>query len=239
MPGPTRLSKRVIELTGCSRSEADRYIEGGWVRVDGAVVELPQHMVDREAIEIDPKATLEPLEPVTIVLHKPAGVDVADPRAAVALVTEETHWDDDPSGIRLLRKHRSGLVPVFPLDADASGLLAFTQDPRAQRRFEEEADRFEHEYTVELTAQPRPEAVSRFGKGLEVDGRRIPPSNVSLQSEQRLRFALKGVSAGQIRRMCTQVGFGVVSVKRVRVGRISLGKTPVGKWRYLASQQRF
>ena len=34
---PVRLSKRLIEQLGCSRREAELYIEGGWVTVDGIV----------------------------------------------------------------------------------------------------------------------------------------------------------------------------------------------------------
>ena len=36
---PVRLAKRVAELMGCSRSEAERYIEGGWVTVNGTVID--------------------------------------------------------------------------------------------------------------------------------------------------------------------------------------------------------
>ena len=42
---PTRLDRRLVELVGCSRGEAAKYIEGGWVRVDGEVVDAPQHLV--------------------------------------------------------------------------------------------------------------------------------------------------------------------------------------------------
>ncbi len=41
MNEPVRLAKRVAALVPCSRSEAEQYIEGGWVRVDGQVVEEP------------------------------------------------------------------------------------------------------------------------------------------------------------------------------------------------------
>ena len=53
MTEPSRLSKRVAELARCSRADADLYIEGGWVSVDGKVIEAPQHMVTDEYIEID------------------------------------------------------------------------------------------------------------------------------------------------------------------------------------------
>ena len=39
MTEPVRLSKRVADMVPCSRREAEQYIEGGWVRVDGQVVE--------------------------------------------------------------------------------------------------------------------------------------------------------------------------------------------------------
>ena len=67
----------------------------------------------------------------------------------------------------------------------------------------------------------------------------LPPCKVSWQNETRLRFAIKAVQGGQLRAMCEQVGLEVVSIRRLRIGRISLGKLPVGQWRYLAAGERF
>ena len=58
MTEPVRLSKRVAELVGCSRSEAEQYVQGGFVRVDGAVVEEPQFKVSGETVTLDPDARL-------------------------------------------------------------------------------------------------------------------------------------------------------------------------------------
>ena len=73
MTEPVRLAKRVAEMFSCSRSEAEQYIAGGWVRVDGQLVEEPQFRVQFEKIELDPNARLAPIEPVTILLNKPPG----------------------------------------------------------------------------------------------------------------------------------------------------------------------
>jgi 23S rRNA pseudouridine2604 synthase len=72
MTDPVRLAKRLAELVPCSRREAELYIAGGWVRVDGQVVEEPQFMVAQQKVELDPAATLTPVEPVTILFHQPA-----------------------------------------------------------------------------------------------------------------------------------------------------------------------
>src|SRR3546814_17902254 len=82
MSDPVRLSKRVADLAGCSRTEAEQYIKGGWVSVDGHVVEDPAHPVSIEVVTVDPAARLERVEPATILLHKPVGFDAIRCRKA-------------------------------------------------------------------------------------------------------------------------------------------------------------
>ena len=91
---PVRLAKRVAELMPCSRSEAEQYIEGGWVSVDGRVVEEPQFRVAHQRVEISPDASLLGLGEVTLLLHKPAGHE--------ALLLPTHHANSDRSGIRPL-----------------------------------------------------------------------------------------------------------------------------------------
>ena len=50
MPDPIRLAHRVAELAGCSRADAELYIQNGWVSVDGRVVEAPNHPVADEHV---------------------------------------------------------------------------------------------------------------------------------------------------------------------------------------------
>ena len=74
---------------------------------------------------------------------------------------------------------------------------------------------------------------------MSFNGRGLPACKVSWQNETRLRFALKGVQAGQIASMCADVGLDVVTMKRIRIGRIPLAKMLVGEWRYLPADERF
>ncbi len=245
MPDPIRLAHRVAELVGCTRANAEQYIQNGWVSVDGRVVEAPQHAVNGEHVELHPDARLEPVEPATLLLHKPVGYDtIRGSRPAAALVTPKTHWADDPSGVRMLKRHFQRLTPLVPLDADASGLMVLSQDGRVLRRLMENADQIEHEYLVEVSGQIAPYGLRRLNQGLAYGGRTLPPCKVSWQNEIRLRFAIKDVRNGQLRDMCAQVGLDVVSIRRLRIGRIPLGKgpdgsLPPGKWRYLPAGEKF
>ena len=245
MSDPVRLAQRVAELFALSRNEAEQVIRNGWVSVDGVVVEAPQHRVTVEHVALDPAARVEAVEPATLLLHKPAGIDAIDgAHPAVALVTPETRWADDPSGVRLLQRHFHRLTPLVPLDTEASGLMVLTQDGRVWRRLTEDADQIEHEYIVEVAGTLGPYGLGQLAHGIQIDGRTLPACKVSWQNETRLRFAIKGARNGQLRAMCAQVGLDVVSIRRLRIGRIALGKGPAGAmppgaWRYLPVGEKF
>ncbi|HAL40619.1 MAG TPA: RNA-binding protein [Polaromonas sp.] len=249
MTEPVRLAKRLAEMRSCSRREAEQYIEGGWVTVDGVVVEEPQFRVQNQTIELSADASVLALTPVTLLLHKPAGYEAglggaADSKAvpAAQLLSAATQSPSDRSGIRPLKKHFSGSELVTPLATAASGLVVLTQDWRVARKLREDASVLEHEVLVEVTGEIKAgglERLNRIDHGFTFKGVLLPPAKVSWQSEARLRFALKGEIPGQIAYMCESVGLKVQSMKRIRVGRVPMSQLQPGQWRYLLPHERF
>jgi 23S rRNA pseudouridine2604 synthase len=190
MTESVRLAKRLAEMLQCSRRQAEQYIEGGWVTVDGVVVEEPQFRVAAQLIEVAKDASL--LEPtsVTLLMHKPAGHE-----ADLLLATRSP---DDQSGIKQLRKHFSSAELVSPLAIAASGLVVFTDDWRVARKLREDAAVMEHEVIVDVSGDIKPgglERMNRADHGFTFNGVPLPPAKVSWQNETRLRFALKGGAA--------------------------------------------
>ena len=249
MTETVRLAKRLAEMLPCSRREAEQYIEGGWVRVDGVMVEEPQFRVLGQKIELDPDASLLALTQVTLLLHKPAGYAAglegqggAALPAAAQLLTAENRAKDDHSGIGLLKKHFSAQTLLTPLATPASGLLVFSQDWRISRKLSEDAAVLEHEVIVDVAGEliagglPR---LNRVDHGFTFNGVLLPSAKVSWQNETRLRFALKGERPGQIAYMCECVGLKVLAMKRIRVGRVPMSSLPLGQWRYLQTHERF
>ena len=240
MTEPDRLSKRVAEMFACSRSEAEQYIAGGWVRVDGQVVEEPQFRVASQTITLDPNASLAPIEPVTILLNKPPGYHTGEgANPALSLLTPASHAANDDSGIRVLKKHFANLTSTTPLETDASGLVVFTQNWHVARKLGDDADSIEHEVIVEVAGELIPHGLKRLNHGLIFNGRALPPCKVSWQNETRLRFAIKAARLGQIAHMCERVGMTVLSMKRIRIGRVPMAQLPLGQWRYLRADERF
>lgn len=237
MAEPIRLAKRVAAQAGCSRREAELLIEGGWVKVDGRVVEEPPARVaDEQRVEIDPAATPEALAPVTLLVNKPPATNEAQLRQLLAAANL---WPEDRSGIRPRKKHFSQLEALLPLPAPAEGLSVFSQDHRIVRKLTEDARVIEQEVIVEVAGTIAPGGLARLGHGLAWQGRPLPPVKVSWQNETRLRFALKGIAPDDVPWMCEQVGLRVVALKRIRIGRVPMAQLAPGQWRYLPEGERF
>jgi 23S rRNA pseudouridine2604 synthase len=233
---PQRLSKVVAALVPCSRREAEQYIAEGWVRVDGKVVQEPQFRVASERVEVDPQAHLQATAPATLLLHKPAGMRIAQ---AHELLGASARWSGDVSGVVRIKSHSVRLLELMPLPTPASGLVVFSQDPRIVRKLREDANLIEQELLAEVSGAIAPNGLARLCAGLPWEGRPLPPARVSWQSEQRLRFAVKGIAPDLVPWMCAQVGLELTALRRMRIGRVPLAGMPAGQWRYLAPGDRF
>jgi 23S rRNA pseudouridine2604 synthase len=237
MSEPVRLSKRLIELTQCSRREAELYIEGGWVTVDGVVIEEPQAKVTDERVELHPDAVAEPGEPVTLLVNVPADQPLD---ATLAALDRASRWPDDASGVRPLRGHLHRLTLSLPLPAGASGQQILSQDWRVERKLKDDGDRLEQEFVIEVSGDIIADGLALLNQeNYTYKGVTRSPIKASWQNETRLRFALKNPPSGLIQSMCKAVGLRVVSIKRIRVGGVPMSKLQPGQWRYLAAREKF
>jgi 23S rRNA pseudouridine2604 synthase len=239
-----RLSKVMGERGLASRREADDWIAAGWVKVDGEVVTtLGTRVHPKAKIEVDPAAKAVQAELVTIVLNKPIGYvsgqaeDGYEP--ASVLIKPENRWSEDGAPIAFQRGHLRGLAPAGRLDIDSTGMLVFTQDGRVAKRLVGDHSDVEKEYLVRVEGTLDEKGLGLLRHGLELDGVRLKPAQVSWQNEDQLRFALREGRKRQIRRMCEAVGLKVVGLKRIRIGSIPLGKLPPGQWRYVRRDEKF
>lgn len=241
---PPRLAKRISAMTGCSRRQADEWIENGWVSVDGATVTTLGSRVHPNArVEIKDEASKHHSESVTILLNKPADVDgEANGKGnnpLLQLIRSENRWAEDDSRKAFKPSHLRGLALAGKLDAGTSGMVVLTQEGSVARRITGDETRLEKEYLVRVDDELTPEGLALLAHGLELDAVKLKRAQVSWQNEQQLRFVLHENRKQQIARMCEQVGLRVLGIKRIRIGSVSLGKLPPGQWRYLRDDERF
>jgi 23S rRNA pseudouridine2604 synthase len=263
-----RLSKRVMALKGCSRTEAEQYIEGGWVMVNGVVVEDPPFRVAQQTVTIAPEATLLNTADVTLILHKPSGWldgveeeddedDEEDDRRpsargrgnkpqvpnARSLLTIANRYSNDQSEIRALKRHFLHLEAEVPLETGASGLVVFTQDWRTTRKLSEDLNSMEHELIVDVTGEVQPEQLQKIARALNDERNPLPQVKCSVNSSSpelsKLRFAIKGAHPGLVAYLCGKAGLEIQAMRRIRLGRMALTDLPVGQWRFLSAYEKF
>ena len=219
-----RLAKRVADMVPCSRREAENYIEGAYVTVDGQLVEEPgARVAPGQQVALAPDATLLDIAPVTILLNKPAGAD------ALACLAPEAR-SKDAQRVRFLKRHLRNLTACLPLDQQASGLFVFTQDFRVARKLVDEGATVEQELIVDVEGEIADNGLTLLNQGA---------GKVSWQNERRLRFAVKPPKPALVVKLCADVGLKATAVKRQRIGRISMSGLQPGEWRYLQGYERF
>ena len=265
-----RLAKRVAQIVPCSRADAERYIEGGWVQVNGVVIELPQHRVTVEKIIIDPNADTASAPLVTLLLHKPSGYDaISGPLPAIELLEPESQSETDRSKIKILQQHFSQLTSATPLENVATGLVVYTKDYSVQRRLIDDAHKVECETIVNVAGAISADVLRQLNRMQVINGQSIGLGKVSIghqtahqtahqtehQTEHQtahqtahqntsvtitgLRFANKGFNPGQIKQVCDQFEIKILSIRRIRIGQVSLKDLPEGQWRYLTANEKF
>ena len=240
-----RLAKRLAEQENCSRREAELHIEAGHVQVDGKIVTVPETRVTPEQeVTLRSGAKPEALPPVTLLMNKPSGytqgMAYGRVRSAHSLLNESTKAEiDTPMPLLVLPQHFKNLESFLPIPLPASGLIVYTPDKRIARKLSEDGMWLEQEIIVGVEGQIDEDGMDLMRAGLPMGKRTLPPCRVSWQNEGNLRFALKGIAPEEIDAMCAEVGLTVTSIRRLRIGRVSLAKVPEGQWRYLMPWERF
>lgn len=236
-----RLAKRLAAELPCSRTDAERYIEGGWVTVNGKVQEEPGLRVTAsQTVSLLPGARLEEGRPVTILIHKPAGMYADDqPGSARDLILPENLMPGDRSGQRFLKRMFNGLKLVTPLERAASGLVVYTQEFAVARKLVDEGRHVEQEYVAQVEGQLSEADLARMQRGMAYEGRPATPMKVSWQNETHLRFALKSPMPGFIEAACEAAGLRLLALRRLRIGRLPMAGLAAGQWRYRLEYERF
>ncbi len=230
-----RLSKRVMAMHGCSRSEAERLIESGYVQVNRVTAEEPARRVGLETVTVNAPTLSETLLPVTLLWHKPAGVPLVADQVLAGLLAASAD---------LRPWHLKHLRCVSPLPEAASGLAVFEQDPRALRHWRDKGPLLEHEWMLDVAGAAPAEQLQALQQHTRLlsAGQGTPWLKLSISSQNaertRLRLVVKGYTPEQLPQWLHHAGLPALGMHRLRVGRLALGALPLSAFRLLGERER-
>lgn len=212
-----------------SRRKAEAPILAGRVSVNGRTAILGTNVTPEDQVSLDGLPVTLPTTTVHLALNKPAGylTTLKDERGRKTIAE--------------LMPDVPGLVPAGRLDADTTGLLLLTNDGPLAHRITHPSFGIEKQYTLTLE-NPAPDAALAAlaaGPTLE-DGPMHPPelTNINRAPETTtLDLTLHEGRNRIIRRACVVCGLRLVSLRRTRVGPVTLADLREGDHRPLTPEE--
>ena len=230
-----RLQKLLARAGVASRRAAEALIEAGRVTVDGEVAHLGQRAdLETQRVEVDSRPLAPTSGPVTLLLHKPAGI----------LVTaSDEHGRRTVFDLlqRALDEVPPGLTYVGRLDRDSEGLLLLTTDGELAHRLAHPRFDMPRTYEVSVAHLPDPAVLRSLRAGIELEDGRTRPAQVEVRAGESgtvLEITLHEGRKREVRRMFTAVGHPVQRLVRTSFGPLRLGGLERGAVRPLTSDER-
>ena len=217
---PSRIQKLLSQAGHAARRQAEEWIRGGRVTVNGRVAKLgDQADPERDAVKVDGRRVkTPPAEKTYLLLNKPKGyvTTMSDPEK------RDTVMHLVPGTLR------GGVRPVGRLDVGTEGLILLTDDGDLARDVTHPSMSCAKEYRVKVSGVPAERDLDRLRRGIVLDGRstrscEIEPVRTTAgrgEGNAWFKVTLREGRSRQIRRMFEIIGHQVSKLKRVAIGPI-------------------
>jgi 16S rRNA pseudouridine516 synthase len=223
-----KLLKLIANLGYGSRKEVMAIFREGRITDANGEVLYSDDQADHASVRLDGEP-LDPPFPFTLMLNKPVGYTCSTKDAGAVI------YELLPYRFRL----RSPLLAsVGRLDRDTTGLLLMTDDGALLHKIVSPRSKLEKVYEVTLARDLRGDEVKIFASGklkLESEKSPLAPAKLEVLEARQARLTLTEGRYHQARRMFAAVGNHVEALHRSRVGGLTLGDLPEGKWRQVTA----
>jgi 23S rRNA pseudouridine2605 synthase len=227
-----RLQKILSQAGIASRRQSEQLMVDGRVTVNGHVVRELGSKADagQDDIRVDGRRVKLAEHRVYLLLNKPAGY-----------VTTRSDPQRRPTVLDLLRGVREYVYPVGRLDFESEGLLLLTNDGDLAARLTHPSHGVQRVYEAAVLGIPDARDLDRLARGIDIEGRRTLPADVSLLAQRReqatLRITLREGRNRQVRRMCEAIGHPVDRLRRIAIGPLRDPHLQPGQWRALTGAE--
>lgn len=226
-----RLQKYIADCGVASRRKAEELIQQGRVKLNGKVVtEMGIKVCETDLVEVNGKVIKPESKKIYLLLNKPSGY-----------VTTAKDQFGRPTVLDLLKGVKERVFPVGRLDYETTGLLILTNDGDFTHKMTHPKHEIAKTYLATIAGVPTSEEISRFERGLEIEDYTTAPAKLKTITAKKsscvVEVTIREGKNRQVRKMCETIGHPVLSLKRISVGKISLGNLAEGSWRELTQNE--
>ena len=226
-----RMNKFLSALGIASRRTIDKYIEEGRITVNGNTAITGMDISENDNIFIDGEKIKTNIDEkkVYFMLNKPLEVlsSSSDNRGRKTVVD--------------LIKTDKRIFPVGRLDYMTSGLILLTNDGELFNRIVHPKSEIYKKYYVKILGEIKKEEIEELKKGVLLDDSKTLPAKISGikydKNKTSMYISIREGRNRQIRRMIEKFEYRVLMLRREKIGELSLGDLPEGKYRELTKQE--
>lgn len=224
-----RINKYIASSGLCSRRKAEEYIEKGLVKVNDEVATFSTTVEDGDVVSLDGKVIEAKKEYVVLLFNKPKGI---------TCTTEHQVKDNIIDYINYPER----IFPIGRLDKDSNGLILLTNNGDLVNECLRVENGHEKEYVVRVDKPITKEFLDKMSKGVKiynpVTNKYVTtlPCELIQKGKNHFNIILKQGYNRQIRRMCNELDYHVISLKRIRFMHLNLD-VEEGKYRLLTQDE--
>ena len=224
-----RLQVYLAHAGVASRRACEKIIAEGRVSVNGTLVtDMGSKVRTGDTVLLDGKPVHPEARKCYVLLNKPAGF--------VCTLSDEK---GRPTAADLLKEtYSERLYNIGRLDMFSSGAILFTNDGDFAAKIEHPSAQIEKEYVIETTQDFPPELLTRFERGIRVDGIFYKCRSAAAVNRRKLRIVLVEGKNREIRRVLDSFNCTIKRLVRVRIGNLELGTLKAGEFRDLTAKER-
>ncbi len=222
----TRINKYLSEVGFCSRRAADRLIDEGKVKINGAIPEIGTKVEDGDQVEVMGERINKSKKQKNTYLafNKPVGIVCTTDRRV------------EPNNIIDFIKYPRRIFPIGRLDKPSEGIIFLTNDGDIVNKILRSKNNHEKEYIVSVNRPINKDFIQSMSNGVEILDTITKNCFVKQLGQKKFKIILTQGLNRQIRRMCESLGYRVRSLKRVRIMNIKLD-VPTGKFREITKEE--
>jgi 23S rRNA pseudouridine2605 synthase len=218
-----RIAKVLARAGLCSRRDAERWIAGGRVAVNGRTLKSPAINVGpRDRVTVDGEPLPDRERTRLWLYHKPKG-----------LVTTARDPEGRPTVFGALPPDLPRVVTVGRLDINTEGLLLLTNDGGLKRVLELPATGWLRRYRVRAHGTVTRPALDRLQQGVEIDGILYGAVEAEIDKVQGsnvwLTIALREGKNREVKKLLGHLGLETNRLIRVSYGPFQLGELKDGE----------
>lgn len=230
MSSRERLQKVLSQAGIGSRREMEKWIDNGWIKVNGKVAKLGDSASANDKITVKGKLIDNPLKlnkKIRVLLyHKPVG--------EIASRSDPEHKKTVFDNLPFLKRGR--WIQVGRLDINTSGLMIFTNDGALANQMMHPRYQLEREYAVRVHGEVTQEMIKNLKNGVELEDGPAKFQDVIYRGGEGTNHwyhvVLTEGRNREVRRLWASQGVEVSRLIRVRFG-------PVSMPRYLARGKHY